>query len=48
MAGKRRCVWFQSGVLYDSKSAFCMIASMSPMLERAVAGRYQDMVAARG
>jgi hypothetical protein len=28
-------------------SAFCLIASMSPMLERAVAARYQDMVAAR-
>ena len=47
MADKRRCVWFVSGVLYDSISAFCMIESMSPMLERAVTGRYQDMVSAR-
>jgi uncharacterized protein len=47
MTGDWHCVWSEPGVLYDSTSAFCMIASMSPMLERAVAGRYQDMVTAR-
>jgi uncharacterized protein len=35
------------GVLYDSSAAICMIASMPPMLERAIASRYQDMVDAR-
>jgi uncharacterized protein len=39
MTGDRRCVWSKSGVPYDSSAAL--------MLKRAVAGRYQDMVATR-
>ena len=41
----RRTVCLTSGEPYDLIAAFCMGSSV--MLERAVAGRYQDTVAAR-